>query len=85
MFDLPENRVSTHPGAILKEDFINPMGITICDAADAMGINRVELSEIVNGRRAIDIDSAKKIAKFSGTYAKFWLDLQEDYDKTKKG
>jgi addiction module HigA family antidote len=80
---LPKNRVTTHPGAILKEEFLVPLGITINAAAEALGIHRVEVSEIVNGHRALSPRMSAKLAKCFGTSVEFWSGLQADYDTTK--
>lgn len=77
---IPTNRVPTHPGEMLLEEFIKPLGMTQSDFADRIGISRVRLSEIVRGRRGITADTALRLAKALGTSALFWLNGQAAHD-----
>lgn len=69
-----------HPGEVLKEEFLDPMGISAYRLAKDTGIPQTRISEIVKGRRRITADSALRFAKYFGVSARFWLGLQDDYD-----
>jgi antitoxin HigA-1 len=77
---LPQNRRPTAPGEILKYEFLEPLGLTQQQLADALGISRVRISEIIRGKRAITPDSAFRLARFFGNSVEFWLGLQMDVD-----
>jgi addiction module HigA family antidote len=68
------------PGEILQEDFLTPLDITPNALAEALDIPAERIEEIIHGRRAIDADSALRLAKFFGTDAQSWLNLQAHYD-----
>ncbi len=69
-----------HPGEILKEEFLIPLGITAYRLAKDTFIPQTRISEILKGNRRITADTALRFSKFFGTSAKFWLGLQDDYD-----
>lgn len=69
-----------HPGEILSEEFIKPMGITSARLASDLDVPTSRISEIVNGRRPITVDTAMRLAVFFGMEARFWLNLQAEYD-----
>lgn len=69
-----------HPGEILEEEFLKPMGITAYKLSQAIGVPQTRTSQIIKGRRRITADTALRLAKFFGTSSKFWLGLQNDYD-----
>ncbi|MCF2442984.1 HigA family addiction module antitoxin [Dyadobacter sp. CY345] len=69
-----------HPGEILMEEFLNPMGITAYKLAKDTAIPQTRVSEIIKGRRRITADTALRFSKYFGTTAKFWLGLQDDFD-----
>jgi len=75
---LPRNRRPTPPGEILRDEFLEPLGLSQKELAEALGITRVRLSEILRGRRAITPDTAFRLARFFGTTPEFWLGLQTD-------
>ena len=77
---VPTHRTPTHPGEMLLEEFIKPLGITQSDFADQIGISRVRLNEIIRGRRGVTADTALRLAKALGTSALFWLNGQAAYD-----
>ena len=77
---LPTNRKPTHPGEMLLEEFLKPLGLTQTAAADRMGISFVRLNEIVNGRRGITPDTALRLARLLGTTPDFWLNGQLAWD-----
>jgi addiction module HigA family antidote len=69
-----------HPGEVLLEEFLRPLGLSQYQLAKAIGVPQTRIAEICRGRRALSADTALRMAKFFGTSAKFWLGLQEDYD-----
>ena len=70
----------THPGEVLREDFLKAMGLTQYALAKALGVPQIRISEIVNGRRAISPDTALRLSRYFGTSAEFWLGMQASYD-----
>ena len=77
---LPEHRVSTHPGVMLKEEFLVPMSITQSALADALGVSHHVISELVHGRRALSARMCAMLAKALGTSVELWAGLQADHD-----
>ena len=69
-----------HPGEVLKEEFLEPMGLSAYRLAKATSIPQTRISEIIRGRRRVSADTALRFAKFFGTTARFWMGLQDDYD-----
>lgn len=70
-----------HPGVILRELYLEPLGVTVKAAAASLGITRKALSELVNGHTNVSRDMAIRLAKaFPATDIRFWLDLQLQYD-----
>lgn len=69
-----------HPGEILLEEFLTPMGISQNALARAIGVPPRRINEIVLGKRAITADTALRLAKTFGTSESFWMGLQADYD-----
>jgi antitoxin HigA-1 len=74
-----------HPGEVLKEEFLEPLGITAYRLSKDTFIPQTRISEILKGRRRVTADSALRFAKYFGTTAKFWLGLQDDYDLEEEG
>ncbi len=74
-----------HPGEVLKEEFLEPLGITAYRLSKDTFIPQTRISEILKGRRRVTADSALRFAKYFGTSAKFWLGLQDDYDLEEEG
>ena len=75
------NRLNNiHPGEILEEEFLKPMGITAYKLSQAIGVPQTRTSQILKGRRRITADTALRLSKFFGTSSKFWLGLQNDFD-----
>ncbi len=81
MHRLPRYRRPTHPGAVLLEEFLRPLGITQKEAADRLRISYPRMNEIVNGRRAVTPDTALRLARFTGAEPEFWLNLQQAIDR----
>jgi addiction module HigA family antidote len=77
---LPKFRRPTHPGEVLLEEFLEPLGITQKDAADRLHISYPRMNEIVNGKRAVTPDTALRLARFTDTEPEFWLNLQQAVD-----
>ena len=77
---LPKNRRPTPPGEILKHEFLVPLGMSQRELADALGITRVRINEIILGKRTITPDTAFRLAQFFHTTPEFWLGLQMDVD-----
>lgn len=69
-----------HPGEILMEEFLEPMGISQYKLAKNINVPPRRINEIVHGKRAITADTALRLAKFFDTSAQFWLNLQSHYD-----
>jgi len=69
-----------HPGEILKEDFLIPLGISINRLALDIAVPPGRISEIVNGKRRISADTALRLARFFDTSPEVWMGLQSDYD-----
>ena len=75
-----EKLPNIHPGEILNEEFLKPLGVSAYRLAKATFLPQTRISEILKGRRRITADTALRFAKFFGTSAKFWLGIQDDYD-----
>jgi len=73
-------RRPTHPGNIIKEDYLLPLSITIKDMADTLGVSRKTLSKIINEKGAITPDMALRLSRAFDTTPNFWLNLQKNYD-----
>lgn len=77
---LPTHRPPTHPGEMLREEFLVPLGITQSAFAMRLGVSFPRLNEVINGRRAVTPDTALRLARVTGMSADFWLGLQQDWD-----
>jgi antitoxin HigA-1 len=71
---------NVHPGEILLEEFLQPMGLSQNKVAVEIGVPPRRINEIVHGKRAVSADTAVRLAKYLGTTEAFWLGLQADYD-----
>jgi len=69
-----------HPGEILEEEFLKPMGISQYRLAKDISVSPRRINEIVHGKRSITADTALRLGKFFGISAQFWLNLQTRYD-----
>ncbi len=69
-----------HPGEILKEEFLDPMGITAYRLSKEINIAQTRISQIIKGKRRITADTALRFASFFGNSPQFWMGLQDDYD-----
>lgn len=68
------------PGEILREDFLEPLGISINQLSRDLSVPPNRISEIVNGKRAITADTALRLERYFGIEAQFWLNLQTEFD-----
>jgi addiction module HigA family antidote len=76
-----ENSLSPiHPGEILLEDFMKPLGLSQYRLAQDLGVTPIRISQIVHGKRSITVDTAMRLARYFGTSAAVWLRLQVAYD-----
>jgi antitoxin HigA-1 len=69
-----------HPGEVLLDLYLKPLGVSITAAADALGVTRKHVSEIVNGRAPVSADMAIRLAGALGTEAEIWINMQAQYD-----
>ena len=69
-----------HPGEILLTEFLEPLGVSQYRLAKDIGVTARRVNEIVHGRRAISADTALRLARYFGTTAQFWLNLQTSYE-----
>lgn len=69
-----------HPGEILFEDFMKPLGLTQYRLAHDIGVTPIRISQIVHGQRSVTVDTAMRFARYFGTSAAVWLRLQVRYD-----
>ena len=69
-----------HPGEILRDLYLVPLGVSITAAADALGVTRKHVSEIVNGRAPVSADMAVRLAAALNTEPELWVNLQAQYD-----
>jgi len=69
-----------HPGEVLAEEYLEPLGITQHRVAVAIGVPPRRINEIVHGKRGISADTALRLERFFGTSERFWLNLQSRYD-----
>ena len=78
---MPKQRLEPiHPGEILKEEFLTPLNITQYRLARDISVPPRRINEIVNGNRAISVDTALRFARYFGTSPQFWLNLQTRYN-----
>ena len=80
MIRVPTHRPPTHPGEMLLEEFLSPMGLTQRDLADSIHVPYQRVNEIINERRGITPSTALRLAKFFGMSADFWMNLQLRWD-----
>ncbi|MEO0034143.1 MAG: hypothetical protein RLZZ501_166 [Pseudomonadota bacterium] len=76
-------RVRTHPGEILREEFLTPLGISAHRLALELRVPATRISDILRERRAVTADTALRLARYFGTSAQFWINLQTAYDLSK--
>jgi len=76
-------RVTTHPGEMLREEFLIPLGISQNALAMKIRVPATRIGDIIHGRRAITPDTALRLARFFGNSPEFWMNLQQQYDLSK--
>jgi addiction module HigA family antidote len=69
-----------HPGEVLIEDFMKPLGLSQYRLAQELGVTPIRISQIIKGQRAVTVDTAMRLARYFGTSAAVWLRLQVRYD-----
>jgi addiction module HigA family antidote len=77
---IPTNRIPTHPGVILLEEFLEPMNITQVALANHLNIPVQLINEIISGKREITADTAWLLSQAFNTTPQFWMNLQTNYD-----
>ncbi|MYB40911.1 MAG: HigA family addiction module antidote protein [Chloroflexi bacterium] len=77
---LPEERIPTHPGEILAEEFLKPLGLTQVALAEHIGVPVQRVNEVVRGKRGITAETAWLLSAAFGTTPGFWVNLQTNYD-----
>jgi len=80
MIRVPTHRPPTHPGEMLLEEFLTPMGLTQRELADAIHVPYQRVNELIHGRRGVTPSTALRLSKFFGVSADFWLNLQLRWD-----
>jgi antitoxin HigA-1 len=80
MVRLPTHRPPTHPGELLLEEFLRPLGITQVEFARAIGVPLQRVNEIVKGKRGVTPDTALRFEAALGASAQFWLNAQTAWD-----
>jgi addiction module HigA family antidote len=80
MVRIPTNRTPTHPGEMLRDEFLVPMNISQRDLAEAIHVPYQRINEIVNQKREVSPSTALRLVKFFGLSADFWLNLQIRWD-----
>ena len=73
-------RAPVHPGEMLREEFMKPLGISINGLALELHVPVTRISEIVNERPGVTADTALRLARYFGTSADFWMNIQKDYE-----
>jgi addiction module HigA family antidote len=69
-----------HPGEMLRDEFLTPMGISVYELANAIKVPRSRANDIVLGRRGVTTDTAMRLGRYFGTSSEFWINLQARYD-----
>ena len=77
---IPKHRTPTHPGEVLQEEFLIPLGITQVALAQHLGVSLQRVNEIIRGKRGVTADTAWLLAQALNTSPEFWLTLQATYD-----
>lgn len=80
IIELMKRLKNIHPGEILQEEFLTPLGLTVYRLSKEIGIPQTRTHQILKGNRRITADTAIRLAKFFGNSAKFWLGIQDDFD-----
>ena len=76
-------RLRTHPGEILREEYLAPLGMSARALANSLGVPANRLTEIMRGERDVSADTAIRLGRYFGTDPRFWLNLQAAFDLSK--
>lgn len=77
---IPANRPPTHPGEMLLEEFLKPLGLTQKELAARIGVSYPRVNEVIHGKRGVTPDTALRLGQLLGTSPQFWLNLQMAWD-----
>ena len=77
---LPKNRPPTHPGEMLLEEFLKPLGMSQTELAERIRVSYPRINEIINAKRGVTPDTALRLSQLFGTTAEFWLNGQRNWD-----
>ena len=77
---MPKNRRPVHPGEILRKEYLEPLKMSQQQLADALGVTRVRINEIILGKRSVTPDTSFRLSRYFKTTPDFWLNLQTAYD-----
>lgn len=80
MHRIPTNRPPTHPGEMLLQEFLEPLGLTQVELAQRIGVPFQRINQIVKQKRSVTPDTALRFAQLLGTTPEFWLNLQQNWD-----
>ena len=80
MVRIPTDRPPTHPGEMLLEEFLKPLGVTQTELAERMGVSYPRVNELIHGKRGVTPDTALRLERLLGMEAQFWLNLQQAWD-----
>ena len=80
MVRVPKNRIPTHPGEMLREEFLIPMELSQRELANGINVPYQRINELINGKRGVTPSTALRLAKFFGTTPGFWMNLQLRWD-----
>ncbi len=75
-----ERLPNIHPGVILKEEFLDPFGVSAYKLSREIKISQTRISQIIKGKRRITADTALRLSEFFGNSPQFWMGIQDDYD-----
>lgn len=76
-------RITTHPGEMLAEEFLHPLGMSVNALALALRVPATRIGAIVKGKRSVSADTALRLSRFFGTSPELWMNLQTAYDLSK--
>jgi addiction module HigA family antidote len=77
---IPSKRIPTHPGVILNEEFLKPMGVTQVELSEKINVPVQRINTLINGKRGCTAETAILLSQFLGTSSEFWMNLQTSYD-----
>ena len=80
MVRIPSHLPPSHPGELVLEEFLKPMGITQSELARSIGVTFARVNELINGKRGITPDTALRLERFLGASAQYWLNAQQAWD-----